>query len=160
MFLKSAILNRSSIEHKHLNKGSQGSALVLALFVIVVVLMLGTALVKVLQSGEESFAYQVIGTRAYAAANSGAQKRLQELFPLQPSLQQRCGTVSGGESVSSTLLTSISGTNGLNNCSASVECNDFEHDNVIYYTIKSTGQCGTGTDVETSRTIEIQARSL
>jgi len=160
MFLKSAILKRNNLKYKRLNKNQQGSALVMALFIIVVVLMLGTALVKVLQSGEESFAYQVIGTRAYAAANSGAQKRLQELFPLA-SASLRCGAVNGsGESNSSSMLTSISGANGLQSCSASIECKDFSHDNVIYYTIKSIGKCGTGTDVATSRTIEIQARSL
>ena len=160
MFLKSEVFKQNGFKHKRLNKKQQGSALVMALFIIVVVLMLGTALVKVLQSGEESFAYQVIGTRAYAAANSGAQKRLQELFPLA-SASLRCGAVNGsGESNNTVPLVSIGGADGLQSCSATVECNDFEYDSVIYYTIKSTGQCGASTDVKTSRTIEIQARSL
>lgn len=145
----------------HARGKTQGSALVMALFIIVVVLMLGTALVKVLQSGEESIAYQVIGTRAYAAANSGAQFRLQQLFPLQPNTIQRCGVVNANdESTSTSQLVTIKNANGLQSCIATIDCSDFSHSNVVYYTIKSTGQCGSGSDVETSRTIEIQARSL
>ena len=60
----------------------KGSALMMSLFVMVILILLGNALVKVLSSSSEATAQEVIGTRAYMAANSDMQAKLQQLFPL------------------------------------------------------------------------------
>ncbi|HBY85826.1 MAG TPA: type II secretory pathway component, partial [Colwellia sp.] len=75
MFHKFSIKLRTSNEQR-------GSALVLALFIIVVTTLLGAALVRMISANSETIAYEVIGTRAYQAAQAGAQRKLSELFPL------------------------------------------------------------------------------
>lgn len=143
MFLRSTI--------KTLNK-QKGSALVLAIFVIVVVTLLGATLVRIMSSNAETIAYEVIGTRALQAAKAGAQRKMSELFPLLPSV--------GACEVNSDPW-DFSTLKGLEGCEAvNVSCEeDATVDGVTYYTITSTGQC-TVADVFTSRKIEISARIL
>lgn len=138
----------------------QGSALVIAIFIIVVILLLGTALVRMLSSSSNTTAYEVVGTRAYNAANSGLQKRLSELFPLNPSPLnpiEVCSTI--GTDIDDYLF--FTNHQGLVNCRVSnMKCNDFTQDGVRYYRLISTGQCDIGNGEVTSRTIEVEARSL
>jgi len=140
-----------SIKMTKANK-QNGSALVLALFIIVVMTLLGTFLVRMISSNAETIAYEVIGTRAYQAAQAGAQRKLSEVFPLLPSSTQ-CSLDSS--------YNEFSTVKGLENCEATdVDCEaSLPIDSIIYYTITSTGQCDVG-GVFTSRTIEIKARSL
>ena len=65
-----------------LKKNARGSALIMAVFVIVVMTVLGAALMRILSASAESVAYEVLGTRALAAAQTGAQWQLQQVFPL------------------------------------------------------------------------------
>ncbi|MFT7006487.1 MAG: MSHA biogenesis protein MshP [Colwellia sp.] len=144
MFHKLLVTNRT------LNK-QKGSALVIAIFIIVVITLLGAALVRMTSSNAETIAYEVIGTRAFQAAKSGAQKKMSELFPLLPNNGVCLGDVEYD----------FSSIEGLENCKAiNVGCTEEATVNgVIYYTITSTGQCNVA-DVFTSRQIEISARIL
>lgn len=134
-------------------KKQAGSTLVIAIFIIVVLSSLGAALVRVLDSSQQSVAFEVLGTRAYTTAQFGLQWQLAQVFPLAPPAQaRRCADVS-------TTPPSLANVDGLKGCSVSVSCNDFQHSGVTYYTITATGQC----DIEgekTSRTVEVEARSL
>tara|TARA_R110002012_G_scaffold4909_1_gene22378 strand:- start:3251 stop:3730 length:480 start_codon:yes stop_codon:yes gene_type:complete len=155
MFLASSTIKSSKQERFYLMKHKQqGSSLVIAIFVIIVLSILGAALVNMLDSSQEAVAYEVLGTRAYTAAQSGLQWQLSEVFPL------------GGDAVvcksqadidSNTPL--ISNITGLKQCKVSVECTDFERESIRYYVIKSTGQCEIDGEI-TSRTVEVDARSL
>ncbi len=140
------------VKNRRFNK-QKGSALVIAIFIIVVMTLLGSALVRMTSSNAETIAYEVIGTRAFQAAQAGAQKKLSEVFPLLPN-NGLC--LSGVEYDFSTIK-------GLENCKAvNVKCtNDTVApvNGTSYYTITSTGQCSVA-GVFTSRKIEIRARSL
>lgn len=145
MFLKLSVKMRTSNTQK-------GNALVLAIFIIVVMTLLGAALVRMISSNAETIAYEVIGTRAYQAAQAGAQKKLGELFPLVLS-DKKCDANS---------TYNFSSIEGLKNCRAlDVDCIKVGPtvDDINYYTITSTGQC-TVAGVVTSRIIEIKARDL
>lgn len=147
MFHKFSIKLRTSNEQR-------GSALVLALFIIVVTTLLGAALVRMISANSETIAYEVIGTRAYQAAQAGAQRKLSELFPLL--------SLPGSPSCSpDSIYNEFSNVEGLENCQASnVDCVEGPTvDEITYYTITSTGQCNFA-GVFTSRTIEIKARRL
>ncbi|MEE2025916.1 MULTISPECIES: type II secretory pathway component [Alkalimonas] len=63
-------------------KQQAGSALVVAIFVIVVIFGLLLAMSRLLQSSSESVVYEVLGTRALFAAQSGLELAATELFPL------------------------------------------------------------------------------
>jgi len=130
----------------------EGSALVLALFIMIVVTLLGTFLVKMISSSAETIAFEVLGTRAYQAAQIGAQRKLSELFPLSPGTLECTLDSNYGE------FTTVK---GLENCqSRNVDCIAGPTvDDITYYTITSTGQCDF-LGVFTSRTIEVKARSL
>jgi MSHA biogenesis protein MshP len=144
MFLKHAI-NKSKLTVQN------GSALVLALFIIIIVTLLGTALVRMISSNAETIAYEVLGTRAYQAAQAGAQITLEEVFPL--STAGVCNAINPNNP------NDFTGIDGLDNCQAIVGCTDRTVDGITYYTITSTGQCEF-LEIFTSRTIEVQARSL
>lgn len=147
----------------------QGSALLLALFIIIVLTLLGSALVKILSTSSESIAQEVIGTRALMAANSAMQAELAVLFPLS--------TVAGVPAVGTCNATNnydlpASGNDipGLYHCSAKTTCNLYFPDpntSINYYRLTSTGECGSGNisadskaAVKSSRTIQVEARSL
>lgn len=133
-----------------------GSALVIAIFIIVVMTLLGASLVRMTGSNAETIVYEVLGTRAYQAAQAGAQRKMSEVFPLSGS---------GSCSVDSNYADFIT-VEGLENCQAlDVDCvadaviDAGTVDEITYYTITSIGQCSVA-GVVTSRTIEIKARSL
>jgi len=139
-------------------KKQRGSALMLAIFVIIVILLLGLTLVETLSTGNEAISQEVLGTRAFTAANSGMQGELQKLFPLN-NIAGSCAAISNYD------FTTVE---GLTQCSALVSCDDYATvDGVTYYRLESTGKCGTGamagaskSIVLSSRTVVVEARSL
>jgi MSHA biogenesis protein MshP len=134
-------------------KKQQGSAIVLALFIIVVMSLLGAAMVRMLSANAENIVYEVVGTRAYFAAQAGMQRSLAALFPLNPATVSQCPT--------SNPVYSFTTINGLTNCQASVECSAkvVGNPSITYYTLTSTGQCSVAS-ITTTRTIEVQAKTL
>ncbi len=132
-------------------KTVKGSALVITIFIIVVMTLIGTALVKTLSTSAETVVYEVLGTRALQAAQTGLQQQLQRIFPLKPATGA-CIDISNVD---------LSATSGLEHCKIiEATCDD----SVVvsgnkYYTITSTGECEVA-GVFTSRSVEVQARDL
>lgn len=143
----------------------QGSAIILALFVIIILSLLGSALMRMISTSSETVSQEVLGTRAYMAANSAMQAELQLLFPLN-------GVAGSCNATNSYDLQTTSNDDipGLYDCSATTSCDNYHTDTlnlVEYYRITSTGECGSGTMaadslnmVNSSRTIQVEARSL
>jgi MSHA biogenesis protein MshP len=142
-------------------KKQQGSAIVLALFIIVVMSLLGAAMVRMLSANAENIVYEVVGTRAYFAAQAGMQEGLHNIYPLQAPAED-CTALSP---IPFTLVNRNYSNEGLLNCSATVivtNCESIETAVGVFeffYLIESTGQC-TADDITTTRTIEVQSRSL
>ncbi len=162
----------TSEKHTHyllFSKAKQrGSSLVLALFVIIILTLLGGALMRMISTSSETMSQEVLGTRAYMAANSAMQSELQRLFPLnsisdcpdisQPPLAGDYNFSSTGQNVA-----------GLYDCTATTVCEKYYTgvDGTKYYRLTSTGECGSGVMdanskviVKSSRTIQVEARSL
>ncbi|NQY87091.1 MAG: pilus assembly PilX N-terminal domain-containing protein [Colwellia sp.] len=132
------------------NQYQQGSALIIAVFIIVIMTLLGTALVRMISSSAETVVYEVLGIRAYQAAQSGLQRKLVEVFPLEPA---------NGD-CKAPVLYDFSAIQGLENCQAiNVGCTESVILDVTYYTITSTGRCEVG-GVLTTRVLEVKARRL
>lgn len=152
---------------QNIKTAQQGSALVIAIFIIVVMTVIGISLVRMLGASAESVAYEVMGTRAYATAQIGVQWAGRKIFPLGGTTVKHCDgstvSASNNEFSSPQILTpptGLSNIDGLKSCVIiKLECTDFKYDDIAYFTIKSTGQCDDG-GVLTSRTIVIEARSL
>ena len=149
----------------------QGSILVLAIFIMVVMLLLGAALVRLLSSSAESIAYEVVGTRAYNAANTGLQAKLSALFPLNSNALQ-CdevtpvtglidGDLAPADIISNDYLPNLNNVAGLKNCSVTqMVCSNFKQDDVTYFKLTSTGECLMDGGQVTSRTVVVEARTL
>jgi MSHA biogenesis protein MshP len=140
----------------------------LALFIIIVLTLLGTALVRVLSTSSETIAQEVIGTRALMAANSAMQAELQQLFP--PSVVAGVLVVGACNATNNYDLQDLGNDiDGLYHCTANTTCNLYfpAPSGINYYRLTSTGECGSGiidpnskAVVKSSRTIQVEARSL
>ena len=147
-----------------------GSALVMAVFIIIVMSLLGATLVNMLDSSQEGVAYEVLGTRAYTAAQSGLQWQLSQVFPLQLSGATATSVNCASQALIDANTPTFNNVDGLSQCSIRVSCTDFVHANVTYYTITSTGQCAANPNSDltdplssneiTSRTLQVEARSM
>ncbi|WP_093330462.1 hypothetical protein [Thalassotalea agarivorans] len=139
-------------------KKQRGNALAIALFLILVLLLLGSALVQMLSSSSEAIAQEVLGTRALAAATAGANGELAQIFPLDGKTGAGCRA---------NFTYNFAGVDGLNQCRVFTSCANYaNNDGIAYYRIESIGECGIGISADednavvSSRTIKIEARSL
>ncbi|MBO1255838.1 type II secretory pathway component [Alteromonas sp. 5E99-2] len=128
----------------------KGSLTVMALFVIIILSFLGVALSNQLTTSSQSLVYEVHGTRAYLAAQTGLEILAATSFPLN-SVNAQCNIPSPGNTLN------VSGVNGLQNCAITTMCSsqivtENGVDTLIYYQFESTGVCQAGTEW-TSRTL-------
>ncbi|ARN73583.1 pilus assembly FimT family protein [Oceanicoccus sagamiensis] len=135
-------------------KKQQGFSVIMAIFIIVVLGALAAAMLSFLAAGSESVAREIVSARALMAAESGAQRKLNEVFP------PAGGTVLAGVCVDGPADNWDFGSNGLEGCSntlASVTCRSVNVRGVNYIYIRSVGQCGPLAD-QAVRIVEVQAR--
>ena len=130
-------------------KHQQGSMLVTALFVIIVLGMLGLAIFKIQSSSGRSIGYEVYGARAFNAANSGAARALAQLFPL-----------TGGSNCAESSTLDLSKQVAFHGCKVEVECESFliTETDFTHFRITSTASCEAG-DFTTQRKVAVEARS-
>ncbi|RJG49983.1 MSHA biogenesis protein MshP [Motilimonas pumila] len=128
-----------------------GSAIVIAVFIIVVMSLLAAALTRMLQDSQDSIAYEVYGTRAYLAANAGIEHGFVKLFPLG----------GGSEVCNSVTVLDLSAQTAFHGCTVNYSCNEITETaiNLKQYRLESTAQCDAGKFV-TRRKIQAQAKEL
>ncbi|MFV2060808.1 MAG: hypothetical protein ACC653_08985 [Gammaproteobacteria bacterium] len=137
-------------------KQQRGISLLMMVFFIVLIAVISAALVKITATANITIGNEVISTRSFFAAETGAQNAMALLFPLNGTVVTTCSTVNNALNSPSITLTA----NGLGSCSVSVVCNGPANINGrYYYEIESTGQCGSGESIAV-RTIRISARTL
>lgn len=124
----------------------RGFSLPVAIFILVIMSLLGAGIVSILQSSQDSLATEVLSTRAFYAAESGAQVTLGQLFDLAG------GAANCAASYPALDFTST----GLVSCSASTTCSSSTIGTRTFYTITSTGNCASSGYTAT-RTIQIMA---
>lgn len=142
MFLKQLPLSSLPLLAKQ-----RGSALVVAVFIIVVMLLLVLALSRTLLSSGDSLIYEVLGSRALFAAQSGLELSLVQLYPLDAT----------GSCVSR--IYPFSG-EGLHGCQAQVQCSTVSvltPEPVQLHQLTSIGSCAAN-EFTSSRTVSIEVR--
>ena len=136
-----------SLKLTHLKGKQAGSALVVAVFIIVVMLALVLALSRILLSSSDSVVYEVQGTRALFAAQSGMELALTELFPR------------AGSSYCSNWTFNFNSA-GLLGCQAQVQCSaqpvSSEQLSQLYQ-LQSSASCNANEFI-TSRSIVLEVR--
>jgi MSHA biogenesis protein MshP len=148
-------------------KKQHGSALILALFIIVIMSLLGSVIIRILSSSAENIVYEVVGTRAYFAAQAGIQEGLHFIYPSPEPSGIECISIPylSLPAPQDTILIRNYSNDGLFNCTATVKVSECESVETAvgffeyYYFIESEGQCTVG-EITTTRTIEVQSRSL
>lgn len=128
------------------DRRQRGFTLAIAVFILVIMALIGTAMVSMMQNSQQSVASSVLSTRAFFAAQTGAQLTLAKLFPLDGS----AATCSASSPAIS--FTAI----GLAGCSATVTCSSVSNAGKTYYTVHSAGRCGLSGQ-SASREIELMA---
>ena len=131
------------------HRKQRGIGLPVALFVITVLALIVVALTDLEESSGISFSLDVNSMRAFYAAESGAQVDMANIFPAGGAVVN-CSTVTSTVGFPSTAL-------GLNGCSARVERSCVTVDGVKYFSLQSTGSCGSGADTA-ERVIVVRAR--
>ena len=80
--------------HKPISISTQrGVSLVMMVVFVVLIAIISTALVKLVATAHVSIANEVIRTRSFLAAETGAQNAMALLFPLNGSVVTTCSTV-------------------------------------------------------------------
>lgn len=128
----------------------RGFSLALALFIIVVLGLLATVLYRVIALNQLSVVQETLSTRAFLAAESGAQAAMMRLFPVSGAAASCTGSPGLGQSFS---------VSGLNGCQVNVICTSMVADSVTQYRLESTGQCNAG-NLQASRRIAVVAHNL
>jgi MSHA biogenesis protein MshP len=130
-----------------LNKQS-GISMAFLLFAIIIISLLAAGLIQMNASANLANAQQVISTRAFFAAESGAQLQALRIFPVNGAAAS-CGAQVYNFSVA-----------GLNGCRATTSCNVISVNSENYYQVISAGQCNIGQPLQATRTIEVRLKDL
>ena len=149
----------------NLKYNQRGSSLVVAVFVIIVMTLLTSAITGTISSSQDQIVQEVMGTRALLAAESANELALAELFPLDSDVSA-CASVTESRDFTSTT--------GLLNCITVSICEENTIDEQTYYQIESTGlcknafigdpdtdeTCNNNDKICVSRTVTVEAREL
>jgi MSHA biogenesis protein MshP len=139
-------------------KKQSGSALVIAIFVIIVISLLGSAMMVLQRDSSEITSYEVFASRAYLSAYSASEIALVELFPLQ--IQNASAAIASCSNV--TRNPSLPNNNaGFHGCSANVGCTQIavSAGMATRYKVVSTAVCQ-NSQINTRRQITVEASDL
>jgi MSHA biogenesis protein MshP len=140
-----------------------GASLMMAIFILVVLSLLGVAMIRILAVGTDVVAREVVSARALLAAESGAQKKLSEIFPpgAVGSNTALCASAPGvvGLHTYTGAVGELAGISGCSSLRVEVSCSYVLVGVVNYFTIKSRGRCGPTSDPAV-RIIEVQAKGI
>ncbi|MDX3775391.1 type II secretory pathway component [Chromatiaceae bacterium AAb-1] len=121
----------------------QGSALVTAVFIMLVMLALVLSLSRLLVSGSETLVYEVQGTRAFLAAQSALEIAMTDVLPLN--------NIAAGACETTKTITFPSVFPEISHCTVTVGCSETN-----VYQLTSTAVCESGKFI-TSRTVQMAA---
>lgn len=135
-------------------KKQSGSALIIAIFIIIVISLLGTSLVSLQRDSAEGTSYEVYAARAYLAAYSGSEIALAQLFPLGSTAASE-GNCTGNE----TEPTLPGDSAAFHGCTVAYSCSISSSAVATRYKVVSTATCK-NSQINTRRQISIEATNL
>lgn len=146
---------------RHSPKKQQGSLIIVVVFVIVVMSLLASSLMRMEWSNQDAVTKEILGTKAWFAAHSGAEWGLNQLFPIgDPAVQPNVATCTGmsSQSAAVSMIGSINGCQGL-----VVECTLYQVsqgvDTINHFRVSSSAVCGSNRH-EVRRVQEVWARGI
>ncbi|PKG38142.1 hypothetical protein CXF74_15115 [Psychromonas sp. Urea-02u-13] len=144
-------------------KKQQGSAIVLAIFVIIIVSLLGAALVSLQRDSAKGTSYEVYAARAYLSAYSASEIALVDLFPLNSSAANATNCTDISVPLGTNISVPLGNDAGFHGCTADYQCQTLMPSTSsslpTRYKIVSTAVCKNAQTV-TRRQITVEAVSL
>lgn len=126
----------------------KGISMAFLLFTIIIVSLLAAALMKLNSQSSLSVAHQVIATRAFFAAESGANLQASAVFPVNGA----AGTCANANYNFTTT--------GLNGCSATTTCSARLINSINFYAISSQGVCNAGQPLQATRIVQVRLKDI
>jgi MSHA biogenesis protein MshP len=144
------------LKHSGAKHRQRGSMMITAIFIMTVMLMLGFALNEVLSSSSRSLSYEVVGARAFHAANSGVEVGLHHLFPPAGG---GSGCAHSFFSSNPSLPSTIANQTAFSGCRVLVTCQSFNvsETGFTHYRVTSSATCQQGS-ITTERSVAVEAR--
>lgn len=121
----------------------KGLGLPVAIFVITIMSIIAVAINRINEASSQSYSQNVLSSRAFYAAESGAQLKAHSVLATTPC---DCG---------STDVVYDFSVKGLNQCRAATNCTSFSVNGNTYCTIKSIGRCD---NANAERTVEVRLK--
>lgn len=138
----------------------RGAALAVAVFIIVVMSLIGMAMVRILGNSTSATVSEVLGARAQAAARNGAEILLVDLFPLNSANADDTLCPARTASLPTTVVVQANfSIDGLANCNTKVFCDQAELTapySGIHFRIIAQGSCSAG-EMTYSKEIMLEA---
>ncbi len=119
-----------------------GIGLPVAIFIITIMSLIAAAVNQIGTTSSYSYSQNLLSSRAFYAAESGAQLRTQSILSTTP-----CSCDSD--------VTYTFTVTGLNLCSAETICTQFDANSETFCTIESIGRCDSG---NAQRTVEVRIK--
>ena len=132
-------------------RAQQGAGLPLAIFLITVMALITVTIAQLQQTTGEMESLDIQSTRAYYAAESGAQLFLTGVVPASEDVDVTCPPPPPGLDSFDFEEEALSG------CNAEISCDLDDDTDPVIATVTSTGTCGAGMD-RASRQIEVRVR--
>jgi MSHA biogenesis protein MshP len=136
--------HRGANDHNYANR-QYGFSLPMAIFILVVVSILAAAIYRMSAINHNSVVQEAMSTRAFLAAESGANAQMMRLFPIN------------GSSLCAAQSQTLTPT-GLNGCTIASNCTSLIVNGQTFYHVESIGRCVVA-GVSAQRIIEVQAKA-
>lgn len=137
------------LESSHGISKQTGVGLPATVFLIVIIALIVLALGELNEKSNLGFGQDFYSTKAFYAAESGAQVALNQIF---------VGAQACLNNVTSIDFNNSGPNPGLDDCNVVVDCQQSTVEGVNYYTFNSTAICGNGFE-QAQRHIEVRARA-
>lgn len=134
-------MSLNSVSKQTISKQS-GLGLPVAIFVITIMSMVAVAVNQLNEAASQTYSQNLLSTRSFYAAESGAQLRAQAVLSAAPC---SCGVNANYDFTVA----------GLNTCRAVTSCDEFIANGSTFCTITSVGSCD---NTNAQRTIEVRVK--
>lgn len=144
MYLNTILFQKSSLKKSSIPSISKQSGLSLpvALFIITIMSIIAVAVNRMNEASSQSYSQNILSSRSFYAAESGAQLRAHTVLSTTP-----CSCGADVDFAFSVV--------GLNSCNASTSCDQFSANGDTFCTITSIGSCDNS---NAQRTIEVRLK--
>lgn len=143
-------------------KRQQGSMIILAIFIVVVMSLLATNLIRIKWSNQDTLTREALGTQAWFLAHSASEWALTKLYPIGgdgslSELAANCALVNSNSQAGEDLKKDLPCNTPTISCTAP---NTDLPDDLKYYRVTTSAICSSGTVFQVQRAQEVWLKAV